>query len=155
MQFNLRECFSAPRVNAFLGALAWLVVAFAGIWALSGQVWRFVLPQAGPNVGLVTDPARAAATVAGRHPFGVAAQGSTPVAAAAGSYRLLGVIAASAGQPSAALLQLQGGAVMVVGEGAEVEPGVRLSSIGARAVRLVQKNMEREISLPERGSASR
>lgn len=155
MRSKLQEFFLGTQTYAFLGALAWLAVAAVGLWVLSGQVWRFILPQGVPHVAVVSNPVEAAAAVAGRHLFGLSGQGDAHVPVTTGSYRLLGVIAASAGRPSAAVIQIQGGSTVVAGEGAEVEPGVRVSAVEAKGIRLMLRNGETEVSLPERSSAGR
>jgi general secretion pathway protein C len=72
-------------------------------------------------------------------------------AAASGAVRLMGVMAASAGQLGHAVLRLDAKRIVAVRQGEEVEPGLRLAEVHVDRIVLERNGARETLALPEKG----
>ena len=80
-------------------------------------------------------------------------QRSQPAATAtATSIRLFGVAASSEGRRGHAIVQVEGGAILVIREGAELAPGIRLAAVHADRIEIDRGGVRESMPLPTRGA---
>ena len=126
---------------ASFAALAVLAVVLA-YW-----MWAWFAPRPEPRAPAAVQAGGATAEAA----YGLfgSAQGAKGTAAA-GSARLVGVVAASGSRPGYAVLRLDAKKSVAVQQGEEVEPGLRLAEVHADHVVLDRSGAREKISLPEK-----
>ena len=127
---------------AQFAALALLGVVLA-YWS-----WVWLAPASAARAPAVPDTASSASSAAGL--FGSAKQGPG-AAAAAGSIRLLGVVAASGERPGHAVLRLDAKKTVAVLQGEDVEPGLRLAEVHVDHVVLERNGARETLAWPEKG----
>jgi general secretion pathway protein C len=121
-------------------ALALLGVVLA-YWS-----WMWLAPAAAARAPVAPDTASSAASAGGL--FGSAKQGSA--AAAPGSLRLMGVVAASGEQRGHAVLRLDAKRTIAVLQGEELEPGVRLVEVHVDHIVLERDGARETLAWPEK-----
>jgi general secretion pathway protein C len=135
--------------SVIVGAATLAAVALAG-WVLAYWTWTALAPAASAArdaTASLPGTAEAAGSLFGAPARAVAA----PSANAA---RLVGVAAASGGQPGYALLQFDGRPAVSVREGREVAPGVLLAEVWPDHVVLNRGGAREELALPKKSAAS-
>ena len=125
---------------ARFAALALLGVVLA-YWS-----WVWLAPASAARAPAVPDTASSASSAAGL--FGSAKQG--PGAAAAGSIRLMGVVAASGERPGHAVLRLDAKKTVAVLEGEDIEPGLRLAEVHVDHIVLERNGARETLAWPEK-----
>ena len=126
---------------ATLAALAFLGVVLA-YWG-----WAWFAPPAIARAPAAVTIETGSATSSGNL-FGAKRSGA---GAASGAVRLMGVVAASAGQLSHAVLRLDAKRIVAVRQGEEVEPGLRLAEVHVDRVVLERNGARETLALPEKG----
>jgi general secretion pathway protein C len=123
------------------GAAALLAVVLA-YWT-----WAWFAPEPEPRLQEAA-PSRGAVTAAPGL-FGSAPRVSTTSRAdpAGQEFRLLGVVAASAGRPSHAVLRIDAKKTVAVQDGGEIEPGLRLAEVHADHVVLERGGVRETLAL--------
>lgn len=141
------------------GSVRTVAVSLATIAALAllGLVlaywtWGLLAPRPEPR-------ARAAVQAEGQMQaayalFGSARQGRDAVVAPGVAVRLLGVVAASDTRSGYAVLRLDAQRTVVVSEGADIEPGLRLAEVHADHVVLERSGQRETLSWPEQDKAA-
>jgi len=128
---------------ATLAALTALAVTSA-YWT-----WAWFAPRSEPAaqapVSLV------AGLDAARGLFGTVRVNRSSAAPGGTAYKLLGVVAASGGEPGYALLKLDGKRAVTVRQGGEVDPGTRVVEVNADHVVLDRSGMRETLALPRQG----
>lgn len=134
------------------------LVTFAAL-ALLGLVlaywtWAWFAPRPEPRVqaaqaGRATGPTQAAYALLGNARRETGGDGPAKLAA-----RLLGVVAASGGQPGYAVLRVDAKQTVAVREGEELEPGVRLAEVHADHVVLEQGGARETLAWPKPGKSA-
>jgi general secretion pathway protein C len=126
-----------------------LMVTIAAL-ALLGLVlaywtWAWFAPRAEPRAPAApaSDGRAVELTQDAYGLFGGARREAGSAAPAAGSVRLLGIVAASGDRPGYAVLRLDGKQTVAVRQGAEVEPGLRLVEIHVDRI-VLERNGGRE-----------
>ena len=120
-------------------------LALLGV-VLAYWTWMWLAPAAAARAPAAPDSARSAASAAGL--FGNAKQG--PGAAAPGSIRLVGVVAASGERRGHALLRLYAKKTVAVLQGEDIEPGLRLAEVHADHVVLERDGVRETLAWPEK-----
>ncbi|HET9385078.1 MAG TPA: type II secretion system protein N [Gemmatimonadales bacterium] len=140
--------------SGFAQSAAVSLVIFAAL-ALLGLVlaywtWAWFAPSPEPRVqaalagGRAAGPTHAATALLGNARRDTGGDGPAGLAA-----RLLGVVAASGGQPGYAVLRLDAKQTVAVREGEELEPGVRLAEVHADHVVLEQGGARETLAWPK------
>jgi general secretion pathway protein C len=124
---------------ANLAAVALLGVVLA-YWS-----WVWLAPAAAARAPAATEAAISASATG---LFGSAKQG--PGAAAASSIRLMGVVAASGARRGHAVLRMDARKTVVVLQGEEVEPGLRLVELHVDRVVLERNGARETLAWPEK-----
>lgn len=142
-------------MNLATTAVVWLVNA-AAVTALgvAGAYWTWTWfgPRAEPRAQA---PIPAVARLDAAYPlFGTVRANRGVAAPTAVAIRLLGVIAASGGEPGYALLQLGAKRAVAVREGGEVEPGTRVLEVKTDHVVLDRGGTRETLALPARGKGA-
>ncbi|WP_079432924.1 type II secretion system protein N [Zoogloea sp. LCSB751] len=156
---NLSERFdlsrlSWPRAARFAPPVAWGVALALSAWVAADLFWRFSAPRAPAlPVATVADPQAAAQAIASRHLMGQSAGGPAAIAAPVGRYTLQAVVTGSDGRPGWAVIAVDGGAQQGFVEGQEIQPGVRLATVGRDSIELSTGDARQTIKLVERGGA--
>jgi len=123
-------------------------------WTGASIFWSLTTPTTvEPAPAMELDPARAAQSIAARHPFGEAPAPTTAAAvrSAPADIALRGVIAPGRkGQPAVAVLAIGGKAPISVREGEEAVPGTVLYRVHAREVEIKRDGEILSIKLPDR-----
>jgi general secretion pathway protein C len=114
---------------AVVVGVSWLSSLTLAAWIASGWFWDRAAPAIVqlPTTSLV-DPVAASQAIASRHLMGVATVQSTG-SEGNNSYRLLGLMTSSPGAPGFAILAEGGKGSLVVVEGEEIAPGLKLMKI--------------------------
>ena len=68
--------------------------------------------------------------------------------------KLLGIVAASAGQRSYAVIQVKAGEILSVREGADITPGIQLAEVNTDHVILERGGTRETLALPERNTST-
>ena len=126
---------------ATLAALAFLGVVVA-YWG-----WAWLAPPALARAPAAATVEMGSATSSGNL-FGARRSGA---GAASGALRLMGVMAASAGQLGHAVLRLDAKRIVAVRQGEEVEPGLRLTEVHVDRIVLERNGARETLALPEKG----
>jgi general secretion pathway protein C len=125
-----------------LAALAFLGVVLA-YWS-----WVWFAPSAVPRAPAAVQLAGRASAAGGL--FGTAQQGSGAAATGSGALRLMGVMAAAAGEGGRALLRLDGKRSLAVFEGEDIVPGLRLAEVHVDHIVLERNGVRETLALPEK-----
>jgi general secretion pathway protein C len=120
-------------------------LALLGV-VLAYWTWVWLAPAVAARAPAVPEAASSASSAAGL--FGSAKQGS--VAAAPGSIRLMGVVAASGERPGHAVLRLDAKKTVAVLQGEDVEPGLRLAEVHVDHVVLERNGARETLAWPEK-----
>ena len=126
---------------ATLAALAFLGVVL-GYWG-----WAWLAPPAIARAPAAVTVEIGSATSSGNL-FGARRSG---IGASSGAVRLMGVMAASAGQLGNAVLRLDAKRIVAVRQGDEVEPGLRLAEVHVDRIVLERNGARETLALPEKG----
>lgn len=157
---NLSERFdlsrlSWPRAVRLITPLAWGVALALAAWVAADLFWRFSAPRPPAlPVATLADPQAAAQAIASRHLMGQSAGGPAAIAAPVGRYTLQAVVTGSDGRPGWAVIAVDGGAQQGFVEGQEIQPGVRLATVGRDSIELSTGGARQTIKLVERGAAA-
>jgi general secretion pathway protein C len=127
---------------ATLAALAFLGVVLA-YWG-----WAWLAPPAIARAPAAASVEMGSAKSTGNL-FGTAKRGG--VSAASGAVRLMGVVAASAGQLGHAVLRLDAKRTVAVRQGEDIEPGLRLAEVHVDRIVLERNGARETLALPEKG----
>ena len=122
-----------------------MAVALLGV-VLAYWSWVWLAPAAAARAPAAADASGGASSAAGL--FGSAKQGSG--AAAAGSIRLMGVVAASGTRRGHAVLRLDAKKTVAVLQGEEVEPGLRLVEIHVDHIVLERDGARETLAWPDK-----
>jgi general secretion pathway protein C len=126
---------------ANFAALALLGVVLA-YWS-----WAWLAPAAAARAPAAAETASNVSSAAGL--FGSAKQGPG-AAAAAGSIRLMGVVAASGERRGHAVLRLDAKKTVAVLQGEDIEPGLRLAEIHVDHIVLERNGAREVLAWPEK-----
>jgi general secretion pathway protein C len=126
------------RLNKTASAANFAALALLGM-VLAYWSWIWLAPAAAARAPAAPEAVTAASTAAGL--FGSAKQGP---AAASGSIRLIGVVAASGERRGHAVLRLDGKKTVAVLQGEDIEPGLRLAEVHVNHV-VMERNGAREV----------
>jgi len=129
---------------ATFGALALLGLVLA-YWT-----WAWFAPRPEPRAPAaqmegVAGPARDTYVL-----FGGARRDGSGTAPAAGTIKLLGIVAASGNRPGYAVLRIDGKQTIAVTQGADVEPGLRLAEIHVDHVILERSGARESLAWPQK-----
>ena len=122
------------------GAALALLGVVAAYWS-----WVWLAPPPAPRAPAAVEAAGDLASAGAL--FGAAQEGTR--AAASGTLRLTGVVAASGARPGHALLRLDAKQSIAVLQGEEVEPGLRLAEVHADHIVLERNGARETLSLPQ------
>ena len=122
-----------------------IAVGLLGV-VLAYWSWVWLAPAAAARAPAAADASGSASSAPGL--FGSAKQGSG--AAAAGSIRLMGVVAASGTRRGHAVLRLDAKKTVAVLQGEEVEPGLRLVEIHVDHIVLERDGARETLAWPEK-----
>jgi general secretion pathway protein C len=120
-------------------------LALLGV-VLAYWTWVWLAPAAAARAPAAPDTASSASSAGGL--FGSAKQG--PAAAAAGSIRLVGVVAASGERRGYAVLRLDAKKTVAVLQGEDIEPGLRLAEIHVDHIVLERGGVRETLAWPEK-----
>jgi general secretion pathway protein C len=129
---------------ATLAALALLGFVLA-YWS-----WAWLAPPPAPRAPAAFESAGRASSAAGL--FRTLKGGPGTAAAASSAVRLLGVVAASGGQRGHAVLWLDAKRTVVVLQGEDVEPGLRLAEVHVDHIILERNGVRETLAWPEKKS---
>jgi general secretion pathway protein C len=129
---------------ATLAAFALLGVVLA-YW-----IWAWLAPSPAPRAPAVVESAGNTASAAGL--FRNVREGAGGAAAASGSIRLMGVVAASASRRGHAVLRLDAKKTVAVLQGEEVEPGLRLTEVHVDHIVLERNGARETLAWPEKNN---
>jgi general secretion pathway protein C len=132
---------------AFLATLA--ALALLGV-VLAYWTWAWLAPPAAARAPAAAEAAAAASSAGGL--FGNAKQGPGAAASAAGSVRLMGVVAATAGRRGHAVLRLDAKKTLAVLQGEEIEPGLRLAEVHVDHIVLERNGARETLAWPEKSA---
>jgi general secretion pathway protein C len=132
---------------AFLATLA--ALALLGV-VLAYWTWAWLAPPAAARAPAVAEAAAAASSAGGL--FGNAKQGPGAAAPAAGSVRLMGVVAATAGRRGHAVLRLDAKKTLAVLQGEEIEPGLRLAEVHVDHIVLERNGARETLAWPDKSA---
>jgi general secretion pathway protein C len=132
---------------AFLATLA--ALALLGV-VLAYWTWAWLAPPAAARAPAAAEAAAAASSAGGL--FGNAKQGSGAAAPAAGSVRLMGVVAATAGRRGHAVLRLDAKKTLAVLQGEEIEPGLRLAEVHVDHIVLERNGARETLAWPDKSA---
>ena len=85
--------------------------------------------------------------------FGVVAKNATEPAPSGVAMELLGVAAASRGNPGYAVLRLEAKRIVAVREGEQIEPGIKLAEVHAHEVVLERRGALETLAFPKTAKA--
>ncbi len=119
---------------------------------LAYWTWVWLAPRPEPRT-LATMPA-AGRVRAAFGLFGIAQRGRSDAQPTGIAIRLLGLIAASGGEPGYALLRLDAKRTVAVRAGGEIEPGVRLAEVHADHIVLERGGVRETLTWPKRGQSA-
>ena len=154
----MMQATTIDRTNPLQSAVVLLTtlaaVALLGL-VLAYWTWAWLAPSpelqlpATPSESRASDPTQGAYVLFG----GAGRSGSVAApAASAGTIRLLGIVAASAGRPGYAVLRLDGKQTLAVPQGAEVEPGLRLADVQVDHVVLERNGGRETLGWPQKAA---
>lgn len=126
-------------LNKTASAANFAALALLGI-VLAYWSWVWLAPAAAARAPAAPEAVTTASAAAGL--FGSAKQGAG--AAASGSIRLIGVVAASGERRGHAVLRLDGKKTVAVLQGEDIEPGLRLAEVHVNHI-VVERNGAREV----------
>ncbi len=137
---------------AFVPSFGLAALALLGL-VLAYWTWAWLGPREAPRIDTGAEPAGRIAAAGGL--FGKAAHHEGAGAQTGLSIRLLGVVAATAGRPGVAVVQLDAKQAMAVREGGLIAPGLRLEAIFADHVTLERGGVHETLALATRGAPMR
>jgi general secretion pathway protein C len=119
------------------------------VLVLAYWTWVWLAPRPVARARAIEGPTRieSAYTL-----FGGVARNPTAPAPTALAIRLLGVAAASAGNSSYAIVQLDANRILAAREGTDVAPGVRLAQVQPGQIILERNGVRETLALPEKTS---
>ena len=132
-------------MNKTVSAANFAALALLGV-VLAYWSWVWLAPAAAARAPPALDAAGGTSAAAGL--FGMAKQG--PGAAAPGSIRLMGVVAASGERRGHAVLRLDAKRTVAVLQGEDIEPGLRLAEIHVDHVVLERNGARETLAWPEK-----
>ena len=142
-----------PLQSAVVLLMTLAAAALLGL-VLAYWTWAWLAPRPEPHAqpadrrdARAVDPTPGAYTL-----FGGAGRNASGAAPAAGSVRLLGIVAASGGRPGYAVLRLDGKQTLAVPQGTEVEPGLRLVDVQVDHVVLERSGARETLAWPLKGA---
>ena len=130
---------------AILATLAELVLL--GV-VLAYWSWAWLAPPPAPRAPAAVETAGNASSASGL--FGSATQVPGAAAAAPGTIRLLGIVAASRGRHGHAVLRLDARRTLAVQQGEDVEPGLRLAEVYADRIILDRNGVRETLVWPDK-----
>ena len=133
------------RLNKTASAANFAALALLGA-VLAYWSWIWLAPAAAARAPAAPQAASSASTATGL--FGSAKQGSA--AAASGSIRLIGVVAASGGRRGHAVVRLDGKKTVAVLQGEEIEPGLRLAEVHSNHIVMERSGAREVLAWPEK-----
>ena len=133
-------------MNKTASAANFAALALLGA-VLAYWTWAWLAPAAAARAPAAPDAASSASSSAAGL-FGIAKQG--PGAAAPGSIRLMGVVAASGERRGHAVLRLDAKKTVAVLQGEDIEPGVRLAEVHADRIVLERNGARETLAWPDR-----
>jgi general secretion pathway protein C len=137
--------------TAIATALTFAALVLLAI-VLAYWTWAWLAPRTEPR--LQPAPAAAAPAQGAEGLFGRAHSDRSAGAPAGIAIRLLGVASATGSQSGYAVLRLNGSQTVVIREGGEVEPGIRLTQVRSDHVLLERAGVQQTLAWPEKGSAA-
>jgi general secretion pathway protein C len=132
-------------LNKTASAANFAALALLGV-VLAYWTWVWLAPAAAARAPAALDTASNASSAGGL--FGSAKQAAG--AAASGSIRLIGVVAASGERRGHALLRLDAKKTVAVLQGEDVEPGLRLAEVHADHIVLERNGVRETLAWPEK-----
>ena len=125
------------------------LVAVAVLGAvLAYWTWAWFAPRVEPRMHSAAVQSASVASAAGM--FGRAPRSQETAAPTGIAIKLLGVVAASGGQPGYAVVQLEGKEILAVREGAEIAPDLRLAEVHPEHVILERAGAREMLAWPEK-----
>jgi general secretion pathway protein C len=113
-------------------------------------IWTWIAPRPEARAPSPAEvPARPAQAL---RLFGDPQRSQPAAVATATSIRLFGVAASSEGRRGHAIVQVEGGAILVIREGAELAPGIRLAAVHADQIEIDRGGVRESMPLPTRGT---
>lgn len=137
--------------TALVSALGLAALSLLGL-VLAYWTWAWLGPRPAPRLESSAEspgPIAAAGDLFGRAPPRDGGDAQTGL-----SIRLLGVVAATAGRPGYAVMQLDAKQSLAVREGEIVTPGVRLDKVYPDHVTLERSGTRETLAWPARGKAA-
>jgi general secretion pathway protein C len=133
------------RLNKTASTANFAAIALLGA-VLAYWSWIWLAPAAAARAPAAVDAANGTTTANGL--FGVARQGAG--AAASGSIRLIGVMAASGSRRGHAVLRMDGKTTVAVLQGDEIEPGLRLAEVHVDHIVMERSGAREVLAWPEK-----
>lgn len=136
-------------------AITLMTVAALTLLALITAYWTWEWlaprpePRAQPAVNNMTSNMTAANDL-----FGNLVQQRNSPAPTGIAIKLLGIVAASAGQRGYAVVQIKAGEILSVREGADITPGIQLAEVNTDHVILERGGTRETLALPERNTST-
>jgi general secretion pathway protein C len=130
-------------LNKTASAANFAALALLGV-VLAYWTWVWLAPAAAARAPAA--PESAASSVSSAGLFGSASAG----AAASGSIRLIGVVAAWGDRRGHAVLRLDGKTTVAVLQGADIEPGVRLAEVHVDHIVIERSGAREVLAWPEK-----
>lgn len=140
--------------SAQTAGVALLTIAATGLLALAAAywTWQWIAPRSASRAPPAPSEIRNVASAAGL--FGAAQLEAGSAASPAIDIRLLGIVAATAGQTGYAVLRLEPRQVITVQEGKDIASGIRLAAVGIDHVVLERDGIRQTLSWPTRSRAA-
>ena len=137
---------TAQKIAITLMTVAALVLL---AWITAYWTWEWLAPRPEPRAQPVVNNMTSNMTAA-NDLFGNLVQQRDGHAATGIAIKLLGIIAASAGQRGYAVIQIKAGEILSVREGADIMPGIQLAQVHTDHVILERSGIRETLALPER-----
>lgn len=131
-----------------------LTLAAAVLLALAAAywTWQWMAPSSASRAPTAPGEILNATSAAGL--FGAAQRETGGVPSPVTDIRLLGIVAATAGQNGYAVLRIEPRQVITVQEGKDIAPGIRLAKVGIDHVILEREETPQTLSWPIRSKAA-
>jgi general secretion pathway protein C len=133
--------------TAVVSLLTLVAVALLGL-VLAYWTWVWFAPRAEPRVEAVAEQSGSIASASAL--FGIVQRNQNTAAPTGIAIRLLGVAAASPGRRGYAVVQLDAKQILVVHDGEDVSPGMRLAEVHPDHVSLERGGLRETLTWPEK-----
>jgi general secretion pathway protein C len=137
--------------TAVVSALTLAAVALLGL-VLAYWTWAWFAPRAEPRVEAVAEQSGGVASANAL--FGSVQRNQNTAAPTGIAIKLLGVVAASAGRRGYAVVQLEAKQILVVHDGEDVAPGIRLAEVHPDHVILERGGTRETLTWPEKKTSA-